>query len=222
MYAQLEIDLKCGIDKQLIANPLATHYGTSATPPGPILSALLLTAYAQQVVGSFALPGVNVLYIYAARDELLVYVVGADLPVVKKQCVKAVERLRSISKVKTKKLGASVLIQVAGHADLDILTGAEVGWVKPFLDALLDRWFSKVVAALANAGGASWYFTAAAGATAASTSLPAAAASAAVVNVIPSPVASAVIALLATVVAVLFEAIQSAWRTDAWSWKESK
>jgi len=199
VYAELNVELKSGVQPGNISRPLASHFGNSQISVDDALANTPIAGYANQGVGAASFPsGAVVVYLCIANDEISVYVYGKTIPQLKEQCNKAMKLLRKIKGVKVAVASASVLVPING-TDVDILTGEEVSWLVLFRDALLDKSISKLITAAVNSGLAVWFFT--------STTTPA---------------IGALIGLAATMVGVICEAIHSACGAESWCWKESK
>jgi hypothetical protein len=199
VYADLAVELKAAVLSNTLRTALSTYVGNSAVAPNLALAGTPLEGYAGQAVGAANFPpGTVVVFLHTANNQLTVYVQGKTIPQLKGQCVKSLTELKRIAGLRVSKASASIMIPVDG-TDLDILTGEESSWLRAFWQGLKEKLTSKVVPAAVSAVIAVIYFA-------------------------PSetPVAAAIIALVATFVGVLAEAAHSAWTRQAWTWKESK
>lgn len=221
MYAQITVDLKDAVLLSNLSTQLSDHYKKSASDPVPILQELGLTDYLNQVAGAFSNPDAKVLYLLFAEDEVLIYVVGRTVAQIKIQCARTVKRVRKISGLNVKSVEAKIFFKT-DDLDVPVLSGKEVRWFQSFWTSLVEKWFAKVFAGVFNFAGVFWYVSVAlnspssSGATGSSQIGPVASASSI------SPITSAVIGLLATVVSVFFEAAYSTWRSNLWKWSESQ
>jgi hypothetical protein len=199
VYANLRIYLKSGVNRTDIKRQLSAYLNDTSLTPAEAVEGTDLTAYAKLVVGAARFPSdIKVIYLCLADDEIQISVYGKSIPQIKTHCSNSLKRIRKMSKIKISNVSASILISYDG-TDIDILAGKETSWLKLFFSALADRWLSKGITALLNAGGAYLIFKSS-----------------------ENPTISAAIALVATAVGILFEAIHSASRAESWSWSESK
>ncbi len=199
MYAEVRVSLAKAVQSTSISTPLARHFGNSAITPALALANTPIAGYVNQAVGAAAFPpGVIVIYLCTASDEVLVHVYGKTIPQLKEHCAKAVKQLKKINAVKVANSTASILVPING-TDVDLLAGTEASWWDSFWHFLVDKMISKLVAAAINAALAYWY-------------LPSSS----------SQFTSALIGLAATAISVLAEATHASWLSKSWSWKESK
>lgn len=159
-----------------------------------------MVAYVSQAVGAAAFAtGVVVVYLCMTGDEVLVLVYGSTIPQLKQHCAKALKVLESVPGLKVSSASASVLMANEAGTDVDLLSGERRGWWAAFQSTLLDKAISKLVAVAVNGGLAFMLFPA-----------------------LSTQVQSALIAMIATAIAVCIEAAYEAHSTESWRWKESK
>ncbi len=191
--------MKSSIDRTSITRKLSSLLDKASLTPAQAIEGTNLTDYANLIIGAAKFPpGIKVIYLYIADNEIQISIYGKSLAQIKIHCDSSLKRLKNINGIKTSSISASILITHEG-TDIDILSGKETSCFQLFLITLSDRWASKGVAAAVNAGGAAIIFKST-----------------------ENPALSAFIGLAATIVGIVFEAIHTAWRAESWSWSESK
>jgi hypothetical protein len=199
VYAELNISLKSPTDSDTLANALKHSLGLSAIAPQAAVVSTPLVGYVQQAVGAASFPdGTVVIYFHLTLDEIMIYVLGKSIPQIKGRCSKVLKQVADIVPVRLKGASARIMIPISG-TDVDILTGAKASWLNAFWASFKEKSLGKLVPSVVVAALAIYYF------------VPGAPA-----------ISSAVIALVATLVGVVMEAVLAARGTEPWKWKESQ
>lgn len=213
MFAQITLELKNPIAKQNLLTSLNQKYPSAGVAALPFLTNLNLTSYQSMCVAVYSRPGVDLVFLLTQPDEIYVYVMGNTVREIKSHCQKLISNFKTIAGAKMKDAQVRIFFKGA-QFDIPVLKGERVGYFKPFWLALVDKWISKMLAALVTGGGALWYALFASQAATTVSTTPA-------VSGI-SPIATAIVGIVATAVSVFAEAIHAAWRADAWKWSETE
>lgn len=199
MYAELNVSLKSPTESSTLSTALKHNLGRSAIPPQSAVASTPLVGYVQQVVGAASFPdGTVVIYFHLTLDEIMIYVLGKSIPQIKGRCAKVLKQLGDIASVRLKSASARIMIPISG-TDVDIFTGAKVSWISTFWASFKEKLVAKVVPSAVIASIAIYYFV---------PGTPA--------------ISSAIIALIATLVGAVAEAVLASRGTETWNWKESK
>lgn len=197
MYASIKVSIKNRVESDSLKKELTRRYGNSVLPAKMLLENRGLQRLERLAVCAAENAEAEMVYLLLSDTEINVIVYGANISVLKENSMKCVRLLKKIDSIRVVKSISSIMI--SSNANHEVLAvGEEKTWFGPFLDTLADRFVSKVVSAIVTALAA--------------------------VSVFPptsTPIFNALIGVAATLVGVLFEAIQSAWRANSWTWREA-
>ncbi len=199
MYALVNMQLTPLARSELIHNHIKNHLGNSnITADKALVDKEMLTFKHLVISAAQYPPGLTVIYFQLTENEISVYIYGKTIHQIKNHCNKVFNQLKDCKDIKLNLTSASILIPING-LDTDILTGIKKSRFKIFTEELTEKFISKIISAILNSIIAIFIF-----------------------SPTGTPAINAIIGLSATAVAVILEAIHSAFQTDPWDWKESK
>lgn len=198
MYASIRISLKGDIEYEKLKQGLEARYGRSVLSVDEVLKTKSFERYKEQALCAAHNQDAEVIYFLFEANEIYVIAYGERISTLKAESKKCLKLLRKINGVKIREASSGIMVELNG-IDVDLVVGKEKSWLVPFKETFIERFGSKVVSAGVTVGAAVWIFPPTA-----------------------TPIYNAFIGLGATFVGVVFESVQSAWRAESWSWRESQ
>lgn len=198
MYAEISMSLKSAVSSGTLSSALKNSLGTSAIPAASAVASTPWASFEHQVVGAASFPnGTVVAYLHIEPlNDVLISVQGTSIRQIKETCTKVVKQVESFRFLSVGSVSARLMVPLNG-SDTDILTGQKVSWLNVFWESCKQNFLVKLVPALASVGLLIFFIPAS-----------------------PS-IASAFIAVAATLVSIVADAAWASRKAESWKWQES-